>query len=74
MLMAAQEVPTRPEPETPATLPIERQGAIISQPTTDIPASEYGRIRTLAKHGMTLEQLAELYEVALDEVKRIISR
>jgi hypothetical protein len=74
MLMGAQEVPARPEPETPATVPIERQGGIISQPATDIPASEYGRIRTLAKYGMTLEQLAELYEVALDEVKRIISR
>jgi hypothetical protein len=72
--MAAQEVPARPEPETSATLPIERQGGIISQPATDIPPSEYGRIRTLAKYGMTLEQLAELYEVALDEVKRIISR
>ena len=70
--MASQEVPARPEPEIPATLPMKRQGAVERQPATEIPASEYSRVRTLAKYGMTVEQVARLYEVTLNEVRRII--
>jgi hypothetical protein len=40
----------------------------------EIPASQFGRVRTLTKYGMTQAQVAELYGVAVDEIERIISR
>ena len=39
-----------------------------------IPASQLGRVRALMNYGMTREQVAELYGVAVDEVERIIGR
>ena len=73
ILMASQPVPAQPEAETQAPLPIEGQ-AVAKQPAAaEIPASEHGRVRALAKYGMTVEQVAGLYEVSVDEVRRIIS-
>ncbi|MGO8917647.1 MAG: hypothetical protein ACLQJR_17215 [Stellaceae bacterium] len=72
ILMASQEVPAPRKPEIAATLPIEGQGAVKKQPAAEIPASDYGRVRALAKYGMTVEQVAGSYEVTVDEVRRII--
>ena len=38
-----------------------------------IPPSEHGRIRTLATYGMTIQQVAEVYEVAESEIEHIVS-
>lgn len=37
-----------------------------------IPAPEHDRIRTLATYGMTIRQVADLYEVAESEIERIV--
>ena len=42
--------------------------------TREIPVSQFGRVRTLTSYGMTREQVAELYGVAVDEIDRIIRR
>jgi len=51
-----------------------RRTAAIGRETRQIPASQFGRVRTLTKYGMTQAQVAELYGVAVDEIERIISR
>jgi len=38
-----------------------------------IPSSQFGRIRALASYGMTQAQVAELYDVSVDEIERIVS-
>jgi hypothetical protein len=48
--------------------PISRE-----QPMTlDIPASEFARIRTWIKYGMTVSQIAEVYGAAVADVERIL--
>jgi hypothetical protein len=42
--------------------------------TRRIPASQFGRVRALADYGMTRKQVAELYDVGVEEVDRILSR
>ena len=59
----------------PAVEPKQRRRtAAIGRETREIPASQFGRVRTLTKYGMTQAQVAELYGVAVDEIERIISR
>jgi hypothetical protein len=67
ILPVSQAVPARAEAETP-----ERQIGSEHEAATKIPASDYGRVRALAKYGMTLRQVAELYAVPLSEVTRIV--
>jgi hypothetical protein len=50
--------------ECPARTPLKRRAP-------RIPAAQHGRIRALTGYGMTLEQVAELYEVPLGEIERI---
>ena len=38
----------------------------------EIPLSEHSRIRTLSAYGMTLGEIAELYDVAKSEVEHIL--
>ena len=71
ILTKAEPEPRR-EPETPGTTPNKRQTR--TERAGKIPASEHGRVRTLATYGMTLEQVAELYEIGLSEVERIIGK
>lgn len=71
ILMAAPPVPA--EPETPAPPPLEGRAAAKKRRADEIPTSEHGRVRALAKYGMTVEQVAGLYDVTADEVRRIIS-
>lgn len=70
ILTVSQSVPAHLEPEIsagPGPAAVKRQRA------TEIPASEYGRIRVLATYGMSAEQVAQLYDVTLNEVRRILS-
>ena len=52
--------------------PPRRRCAIRSE-SRAIPSSQFGRIRALASYGMTQAQVAELYDVSVDEIERIIS-
>jgi hypothetical protein len=47
---------------------------VIRHEAREIPASQLGRVRGLASYGMAREQVAELYGVTADEVKRVIGR
>jgi len=51
-----------------------RRKATAKRETREIPVSQFGRVRTLTSYGMTREQVAELYGVAVDEIDRIIRR
>jgi len=51
-----------------------RRTAAIGCEAREIPASQFGRVRTLTKYGMTRAQVAELYGVIVDEVEKIIRR
>jgi hypothetical protein len=48
--------------------------AVIKREARGIAASQFGRVRTLTKYGMTQSQVAELYGVTVREIERIISR
>jgi hypothetical protein len=42
------------------------------RPLREIPQSQFARIRTLAKYGMTVLQVAQVYGVAVGEIERIL--
>jgi hypothetical protein len=44
------------------------------QTTSEISRSQFARIRALAKYGMTVAQVAQVYGVAVDEIERILRR
>jgi hypothetical protein len=72
ILPVAPALPARAAAETPAAPPAKRQIASEEGDPTRIPSADYGRVRVLAKYGMTLGQVAELYAVPLSEVTRIV--
>jgi hypothetical protein len=43
-----------------------------SQPTPQIPRSQFSRIRSWVKYGMSVRQVAEHYGTEIDEIRRII--
>ena len=43
-------------------------------PAREIPRSQFARIRTLARYGMTVAQVAQVYGAAVGEIERIIRR
>lgn len=43
-------------------------------PTRAIARSQFARIRALAKYGMTVAQVAELYGATVDEIERILRK
>jgi hypothetical protein len=49
-----------------------RQAAGVPRRKHKIAASDHNRIRTLATYGMTPEQVAELYDVPVGEIERIL--
>jgi hypothetical protein len=51
-----------------------KRTAAIGREAREIPASQFGRVRTLTKYGMTRAQVAELYGVIVDEIEKIIRR
>ncbi|MGA8611859.1 MAG: hypothetical protein WB760_09130 [Xanthobacteraceae bacterium] len=42
------------------------------QPTREVSKSDFSRIRTWVKYGMTIRQVAEFYGAGIDEIERII--
>ena len=60
------------EVETPAPPKPTRLRRTATRETGTIPASQFGRIRTLTSYGMTEAQVAELYGVSIDEIERIV--
>jgi hypothetical protein len=58
----------------PAAEPKQVRAPAIRREAREIPASQFGRVRTLTKYGMTQAQVAELYGVTVHEIERIISR
>jgi hypothetical protein len=59
------EAPAQPKP------PQRRRAG--GRESRAIPSSQFGRIRALASYGMTQAQVAELYDVSVDEIERIVS-
>jgi hypothetical protein len=58
-------MPAEPRPK--------RRKAVPQSEIREIPASQFGRVRTLASYGMTRAEVAELYGVPVDRVERIIN-
>ena len=54
----------REEPKTPIRCE--------PQPTPELPPSQFARIRTLVKYGMTVAQVADVYGAAVGEIERIL--
>jgi hypothetical protein len=48
--------------------------ATVRRETHEIPASQLGRVRALTSHGMTREQVADLYGATVEEIEHIIRR
>ena len=40
----------------------------------EIPVSQLARIRTWVKYGMTVSQVAQLYQVTVEEIERILRK
>jgi hypothetical protein len=61
---------------TPAKRGKEVNAAVNSepQPTREVSKSDFSRIRTWVKYGMTVRQVAELYGADIDEIERIIRK
>ena len=73
ILVAASAVPERDrEPGAPADPASQARRATVKK-AAKVPASKYGRIRALATYGMTVEQVAEIYGVPVNEIERIVS-
>jgi len=60
----------------PAPVHAEREAPVSPkrEMTPKIPRSQFDRVRTWVKYGMTARQAAEVYGVAVDEVERIIRK
>ena len=43
-----------------------------TQQTPKIPKSQFARIRAWRRYGMTAQQVAEVYGIAVDEIERIL--
>jgi hypothetical protein len=56
--------PSEPQPA--------RRKATAKPRTNVVPPSQIGRVRTLTRYGMTPAQVAELYDVTVGEIERII--
>jgi hypothetical protein len=44
------------------------------QAAREIPRSQFARIRTLVRYGMTVAQVANVYRVAIGEIERILHK
>ena len=62
----------RHDTPAPVTAPQTKPGRAKLR-LTKVPASHHARIRTLATHGMTLEQVADHYGVGAGEIERILA-
>ena len=60
--------------EAPAKPKSTRAQRTVRRHTGSIPASQFGRVRALASYGMTQAQVAEVYEVGVDEIEQIVKQ
>jgi hypothetical protein len=69
-------LPPRRYPDIQAEAPPEpkrmRRKPGAKPPVSIVPASQFGRVRALARYGMTPVQVAELYDVTVAEIERIL--
>jgi hypothetical protein len=78
VLMIPSQAPSQLEPNASgsrAAKPAPRTGSrrlAARQEVRTIPSSQFGRIRALARYGMTREQVAELYAVPVSLIDRIV--
>jgi hypothetical protein len=61
---AQSEAPPEPKPG--------RQKPAVRRPAAAVPLSQIGRVRALTSYGMTAAQVAELYDVSIGEIERIL--
>ena len=70
-------LPPRMPPGAEAELPAEpkptQRKPVAKRPTGAVPPSQIGRVRVLTSYGMTPAQVADLYDVTVAEIERIIS-
>ena len=76
---AAVSLPRKPRVLTiasPAPVHAGREAPVSAkqQMTPEIPRSQFDRVRTCVKYGMTAPQVAEVYGVAVGEVERILRK
>jgi hypothetical protein len=69
---APPRLPPSSKVEPPVAAQPVRQRTVAKQSTRTVPASQIGRVRTLATYGMTPVQVAELYGVTVGEIDRIL--
>ena len=62
-------------PSAPTRL-TEGKAPVIPEPQTprEVPRSQFPRIRSWVKYGMTAAQVAEVYGVAVDDIERILRK
>ena len=69
-------LPPRISPEIQTETPPEpkslRRKPVGKPPASIVPASQFGRIRTLVRYGMTPAQVAAHYDVSVAEIERIL--
>jgi hypothetical protein len=53
---------------------VETPVSLKQQTTPEIPISQFARIRTLVKYGMTVPEVAQVYGVPVGEIERIIRK
>ena len=61
------------EPEGSAKPKAAPRPAVARRRAATVPPSQFGRVRALATYGMTVEQVADLYGVNVEEVARILN-
>ena len=66
-------VPVNTEPEGSAKPKPAPRPAVARRRAATVSPSQFGRVRALATYGMTLEEVADLYGVAVEEIARILS-
>jgi DNA-directed RNA polymerase specialized sigma24 family protein len=71
-LPASQATAALSEPEIAAGAPEAGEDAATGQQAIGVAAPEHRRVRVLAEYGMTYRQIANLYGITLDEVRRIV--
>ena len=76
---AAVSLPRKPRVLTivsPAPDHVEREAPVSAkqQMTPEIPRSQFDRVRTWVKYGMTARQVAEVYGVPVGEIERILRK
>ena len=61
---------------SPAPVHVEREAPVSAkqQMTPEIPRSQFDRVRTWVKYGMTASQVADVYRVPVGEIERILRK